>query len=179
MDIVEALRTRRSSKGFSAAPVSPETLLGLVDVARYSPSGANRNPWRFVLVTRREALDRLSQAHPHCRWLASAQAAIALVVDPDATQYWLEDCCVAAYSIWLAATAHGLGVAWAAMYQGGSARESQRRQAFVRGVLSIPDRLNVPVVLGVGYPRAAPPPRKRPALEEVVSWERYSLGQAQ
>ena len=175
MDVIEALRTRRSTKGFSPTPVTPDALLELVDVARHSPSGANKNAWRFVIVTQRAALDRLSQAHPHCRWLATAQAGIALVVDPAATRYWLEDCCVAAYSIWLAAVGRGLGVAWAAMYQAGDPQESQRRQAHVREVLSIPEGLNVPVVMGVGYPQAVPPARKRPALEEIVCWEQYTL----
>lgn len=179
MELLEALRTRRSTKGFSSAPVSREALLELVDVARHSPSGGNKNAWRFVITTERAKLDALSTTHPHCRWLASAQSAIALVVGPDATQYWLEDCCVAAYSMWLAAMARGLGVAWAAMYQSRDVQESQRRQSLVREVLSIPERLNVPMVLGVGHPQALPPSRKRPALEEIVCWEQYSLDGAQ
>lgn len=176
MDVNEALRTRRSIKNFSATPVPREVLLELVDVASYSPSGVNKNPWRFVIITERNTLDHLSQTHPHCRWLALAQAGIALVVDPASTRYWLEDCCIAAYSMWLAATARGLGVAWGAMYQSDDATESERRQRLVREVLSIPDRIQVPMVMGVGYPQASPPERKRPDLEEIVCWERYAFG---
>ncbi|MBI2917107.1 MAG: nitroreductase family protein [Chloroflexi bacterium] len=176
MDLIEGLRTRRSTKGFSQAPVAREALLELVDIARHSPSGGNKNAWRFVITTDRAKLDRLSTAHPHCRWLATAPAGVAVVVDPAATQYWLEDSCVAAYSVWLAAVGRGLGVAWAAMYQSWDPVESQRRQAFVREVFSIPDNFNAPMVLGVGYPQAVPPTRKRPSLEEVVAWECYADG---
>ena len=153
-----------------------EALLELVDVARRSPSGVNKNPWRFVIITERNTLDNLSQAHPYCHWLSSAQAGIAIVADPASTQYWLEDCCIAAYSIWLAATAQGLGMSWGAMYQSDNAAESERRQGFVRKVLSIPDSMQVPMVLGIGYPQASPPEKKRPDLEEIVCWERYALG---
>ncbi len=176
MDVTEALYTRRSIKNFSTTPVPREALLALVDVARYSPSGNNKNSWRFVLITQREALDRLSQAQPYCRWFSSAQAGIALVTDPGSTRYWLEDCCVAAYSICLAAMVRGLGVAWGAMYQSDNDVESDRRQRLVREILSIPDKLLVPMVMGVGYPQASPPERKRPDLEEIICWERYTLG---
>ena len=63
MDLIEALRTRRSTKSFSTAPVPAQMLSDLVDTASYSPSGANKNPWRFVLITERstEAIGGLAQ----------------------------------------------------------------------------------------------------------------------
>ena len=174
MDVIEALRTRRSTKIFSTRAVSPQTLLELVDIARFSPSGANKNPWRFIIITRRSTLDRLSGTQPHCHWLATAPAGIALMVDSNYTRYWLEDCCVAAYSIWLAAIGKGLGVAWAAVYQSDDAGESERRQKFVREALSVPEGLCIPMVLAIGYPQTAPPERKMPTLEELVHRESYT-----
>lgn len=173
MDALETIRTRRSIKDFAPTPVSKETLLALVDAARYSPSGANKNSWQFVVVTERDALVRLSTAHAHCHWLATAQAAIVILIDPASTRYWLEDCCVAAYSIWLAAAGQALGVAWAAMYQSDDSGESERRQALVRETLTIPGKFNVPIVLGVGYPQKQPPARKMPPLNNIIQWGRY------
>jgi nitroreductase len=175
MDIMEALRTRRSVRNFSDKPVSVQMLSDLVDVARYSPSGANKNPWRFVILTERNILDRLSEVHIHCRWFSSAQAGIAIAVDPASSRYWLEDCSVAAYTICLGAMACGLGAGWAAMYQSDDAAESERRQQLVRELLTIPDTMNVPMVLAIGYPQARSAERKRPALEEISNWERYTL----
>lgn len=91
MDVFEAIRTRRSIKNYLATPVSPETLQTLVDLARLSPSGANKNSWRFVVITQRDTLEYLGQAHPNCKWLSSAQAGIAIIIDPTSTRYWLED----------------------------------------------------------------------------------------
>ncbi|MBI4301533.1 MAG: nitroreductase family protein [Chloroflexi bacterium] len=174
MDLLEGLQTRRSIKGFSSEPLARDTLLELVELARYTPSGGNKNPWQFILVTEKETIERLSQTHPYCRWLASAQWAIAIVVNPNMTRYWLEDCCLAAYTIWLAATARDIGVAWAAMHQSDSAEESEHRQGLVRQLLDIPERYKVPIVLGLGHPEKAPGPRQLVPLEKIIFWESYT-----
>ena len=174
MDAIEAMKTRRSIKDYSGREVSRSDLEALLDAARYSPSGANKNPWRFVIVQDKRTLERLGETHPYCHWLAKASAAIAILADPASTRYWLEDCCLAAYSIWLAATAKGIGIAWSGLYQSDNAAESERRERFVRDALSIPDGLSVPIVLAVGYPSGPPAARKRPDLDEMVHWERYT-----
>ena len=173
--VIEALRTRRSCKDFLDTPVPTETLSELIDIARYSPSGANKNTWHFIIITERQALNRLSEIARTCSWLASAQAAIAVIVDPASTRYWLEDCSVAAYSIWLAAEARGLGVAWAAMHQSDNSEESARRQKCVKEILCLPDELYTPMVLGLGYRKSPPSEKKRPALAEILAWENYPI----
>ncbi len=174
MEVLEAIARRRSTNSYASTPVAQETLLKLIDVSRSAPSGANKNPCRYVLITRRESLDHLGQTARTCQWLTSAQAGIAVVVDPTSSRYWLEDSCVAACVIWLAATDMGLGAAWAAMHLSDDAAESTRRQAIVREVLSIPAELSVPIVLGLGYPAADPRPRTVTELDEIVSWDRYA-----
>lgn len=46
----EVMRTRRSVRAFSSRPVSRETIEWLVRAATTAPSGANKQPWRFVAV---------------------------------------------------------------------------------------------------------------------------------
>jgi len=48
--LYEALRRRRSVRDFSDRPVARETIEGLVRCAHTAPSGANKQPWRFVCV---------------------------------------------------------------------------------------------------------------------------------
>ena len=171
--VIDALIVRRSCKDYLPTPVSRETLTELIDIARYSPTGANKNAWRFVAVTNRQILNSLGQIARTCSWLASAQAAIVPIVDPAATRYWLEDSSVAAYQIWLAAEARGLGAAWAAMYQSDNTEESNRRQGIVRGLLNIPANYNVPMIMAIGYRKSPPADKKRPELEEVIAWETF------
>ena len=49
-DLHARLRTRRSTRAFSKRPVSRETIEHLVRCATTAPSGANKQPWRFVCV---------------------------------------------------------------------------------------------------------------------------------
>jgi len=47
---LEVMRRRRSVREFSDRPVSRATIEALVRAAASAPSGANRQPWRFVCV---------------------------------------------------------------------------------------------------------------------------------
>lgn len=47
----DAMRSRRSVRAFSARPVSRETIEWIVRAAATAPSGANKQPWRFVAVS--------------------------------------------------------------------------------------------------------------------------------
>lgn len=46
----ETMRTRRSVRMFSPRPVSRETIEWIVRAAGTAPSGANKQPWRFICV---------------------------------------------------------------------------------------------------------------------------------
>jgi len=50
-NLLELMRRRRSVRHFSPDPVPVEVLRDLGAVAAQAPSGANRQPWRFVIVT--------------------------------------------------------------------------------------------------------------------------------
>lgn len=47
---LEVMRQRRSVRFFSDRPVSEETIRNLIAAAGTSPSGANKQPWRFVAI---------------------------------------------------------------------------------------------------------------------------------
>ena len=51
MEMVDAIRERRSIRVFLPDPVPCETLGRLFDVARWAPSGSNRQPWRVSVVS--------------------------------------------------------------------------------------------------------------------------------
>ena len=46
MNVSEALRTRISVRAFLDKPVSEEDVRALLEIAKYSPSGGNLQPWR-------------------------------------------------------------------------------------------------------------------------------------
>ncbi len=174
MDALAAIHNRRSIKQFALEPVPRATLQKLLEAAYDAPSGASNYPCRFVVITEREALDRLGETHPFCGWLKTAQAAVVVVADSAKSRYWLEDCCVAAQNIWIAATALGLGAAWSAVFLSDNPDETAKREGHVRGTVGIPDTLRAPIVLGLGVPDYQVSERsKRPPLAEIGHWEKY------
>jgi len=50
-DFFELCNRRRSVRQFSPKPVSRELLESLIRTAGTAPSGANKQPWRFIIVT--------------------------------------------------------------------------------------------------------------------------------
>jgi nitroreductase len=60
MDLIEAMKERRSTRGFLAKPVERETLEKLLGLAIQAPSAINLQPWEFVVVSGEEK-QRLSR----------------------------------------------------------------------------------------------------------------------
>ncbi len=58
----ERLQTRRSIRAFSDRPVAVETIRSLVRCATTAPSGANKQPWRFVAVSNPDVKRRIREA---------------------------------------------------------------------------------------------------------------------
>ncbi|HUV58078.1 MAG TPA: nitroreductase family protein [Acidimicrobiales bacterium] len=50
MDLTDALRTTGSVRDFTDQPVDDKVLFALLDVARFAPSGGNRQSWRVIVV---------------------------------------------------------------------------------------------------------------------------------
>ncbi len=49
-NLLNALKTRRSVRDFSSRPVSEEIIHNCIKTAVYAPSGANKQPWHFMIV---------------------------------------------------------------------------------------------------------------------------------
>lgn len=48
--IIHFMRSRRSIRNYKSEPLAHETLAALIDVARYAPSGHNRQPVRWTVI---------------------------------------------------------------------------------------------------------------------------------
>ncbi|MBI5477905.1 MAG: nitroreductase family protein, partial [Deltaproteobacteria bacterium] len=59
VELSRVIAARRSLRAYSDRPVEPQKLERLLEAARWAPSAGNRQPWRFVVVSR-EAPTRLA-----------------------------------------------------------------------------------------------------------------------
>jgi nitroreductase len=61
MDAIECIRTRMSIRKFKPDPVPQETLISVIDAAKWSPSYKNSQPWETVIISggKKEELTKL------------------------------------------------------------------------------------------------------------------------
>ncbi|MBI4186300.1 MAG: nitroreductase [Chloroflexi bacterium] len=62
MDVIEAIKLRKSIRGFKPAPVSKEALSRILDTAVRSPSTMNMQPWEFTVIAG-EVLEKVRRAN--------------------------------------------------------------------------------------------------------------------
>jgi len=163
----ELAAARRTHKEFGAEPVDPDTLLDLLEVARYAPNHHLTQPWRFRVLGP-EALGRLkgcageSEAKKLDRapTLVVASAALTgeLVTDEE------EVCATAAaiVLVLLAATERGLASYWRTP---ACLRTMRGREA-----VGIGRGERVLGLLHFGPPARAPAPRERDPAEAYVEF---------
>jgi nitroreductase len=51
MDVLEAMRGRKSTRAYLDKPVARATIESMLDAARWAPSGVNCQPWQVAVVT--------------------------------------------------------------------------------------------------------------------------------
>jgi nitroreductase len=162
MDIVTAMRKRRSIRRYKDKPVDQETLLDILEMARIAPSGANRQPWKLVVVmepARRKDLVPLCKNQKFVEDCAAFVAGIA-----DVSQRWSHvDLAIAMDHLSLAALDKGLGTCWIGAFD----------QEGLGSFLDVPTGMEVAVCMTIGYPNEVPDTRTRKSLGELVEWERF------
>lgn len=168
MDVMSAIKERRSIRKYSNKLVEDEKLQNILEAARLSPSADNNQGWKFVVIkdsqTRRKLVETTGQA-----WLASAPIIIACcgtnpaTVMPNGQPKYSIDLSIATSFMMLEATNQGLGTCWLGGYD----------ESAVKKALDIPDEVRVVSMLSLGYPDENPAPRPRKELNKIISYERY------
>ncbi len=161
MDTLETIRRRRSVRSYTGGPIPKEDIETIIDAGRLAPTGYNRQPWDFIVVTDSDTIAALSVA---ASWMGKAAAVIAVVVDPTTT-FWLQDSSAAVTSMLLAATALGYGSCW---LEG----NTQRHEAAFKARLNVPDDKRLTTLIPIGVPTEWPTRDKR-LLDDVIHWESY------
>ncbi len=174
-EVIESMRTVRQTRQFTDQAVSDEDTRALLQVARWTGSSRNDQPWHFIAITEPAQMQAISEARPPIGWVAGAPLGIAIVLNGDAETSEAYDEGRVTERILVAARALGLagGVAWF----GGPDEQAKARQT-----LGVPDGRTARAVVAIGYAQPPVPAPARPSpvaggrrpFDEVVSWN--SLG---
>ena len=193
MDLFEAIRLRRAVRQYRPDPVRREQIHAVLDAANQAPSGMNRQPWEFLVVTgekirtmgtsyRSTLTDYLKnwENSPMRDFITredfinfagtygGAPVVIVVLVKTDPIPNFrkadLESASAAMENLLLAATALGLGTCWMT----GPLRDEEN----LRRILAIPADREIVAITPLGYPEKIPraPPRIDPTLGQKVRW---------
>ena len=171
MDVLDAIRLKRSVRQFAPKPLPDETMRAILNAGRRAQSSKNTQPWQFVAVTDKDILRQLSQTGDFASHLAGAALGVVIVTpdEPERQDWLMFDVGQAASYMQLAAWDLGVGSVIATIYHPDQAQ----------AILGIPAGYRCDVALSFGYPADASiltaPPRSggRKPLDEMIHHDRW------
>ncbi|MEM3627853.1 MAG: nitroreductase family protein [Candidatus Bathyarchaeia archaeon] len=173
VEVLEAIKGRRSIRAFKSQDIAEETVNKLIEAACWAPSAGNIQPWEFIIVRNSEIKQKLVEAALGQEFIAEAPVVIVVCANEERsargyglrgkTLYCIQDTAAAIQNIHLTAYSLGLGTCWI-----GAFREEEARKA-----LKIPNGVRPVAIIPVGYPDEFPqPPRRRP-MQQAVHYETW------
>jgi nitroreductase len=176
MNVIEAIRTRRSVREYRPDAVPGDVLDRMIEALRVAPSACNYQPWGFIFVTQPDLREQLARACHGQSFIAEAPVVVVGCGFPLAAyarmgETWSSveiDVAIAIDHLTLAAAAEGLGTCWIGSYN----------ETAVKRLLGIPARVKVVALTPLGYParegllRPVTSGERKPTTE-VISFERF------
>jgi nitroreductase len=175
MDLLKAIQERRSVRKYKDTPVPDEIIREILETARRSPSWANTQVWRFIVVKdqkiKEQLRDALSPTNPARQAFVDAPVIICVAAQrgrsgfsrgeaaTDKGDWFMFDCGIAMEHIVLAAWNFGLGTVHVGSFDAKKTDE----------ILHIPEGHNIVEMTPLGYfddPTTKQTPRK--PLSEIV-----------
>lgn len=161
--MLEAIRSRRSIRKFTPEPVDEKTLLEIVEMGAWAPSGLNNQPWRFVPVRDLETREGLSRCTRYSHILLGAPACIAVFLDNGESYDRVKDiqavgACI--QNMLLAIHCKGLGGVWLG--------EILRNRQTVERLLGVPESWELMAVVALGHPAEGRLEGHRKPLRDLI-----------
>jgi nitroreductase len=170
MEVFSTIEKRRSIRSYENIPVEKNNLHRILEAGRLAPSAANRQPWRFIVVTDKKVKEKMRAAYDE-DWFVSAPVIIIGCAVPeegwirmDGQEYWMVDVAIAMQNMILTATELGLGSCWVADFD----------EKAVRKVLKLPSNIRVVAMTPLGHPIYEKRTEKsRKPLTEIIHNEQW------
>lgn len=171
MDVIEAIKSRRSVREFTDGVLSDLLLEEIIDAARWAPSGLNNQAWRFIVVRDAGTKEKLSGLTHYGSIIKNAPVLIAVFLDKNEMYDHTKDvqsigACI--QNMLLAIHSMGLGSVWLG--------EILNKKEGVNSVLGAPNPFELMAVIALGHPVRKKRVSERKELLSLVFRERFGLG---
>jgi len=171
MEYFDLIRNRESVRDYNTdKKVKKAILVKIANAGRLAPSAANRQPWKFLIISSKKMLQKVRPSY-HREWFK--QAPHILVVIGDKSKSWVRktdnynfvetDLAIAMDHIILAAEAEGVGTCWISAFN----------NELLRKALQLTDNEVVYSITPLGYPNEGYQKKGekiRKTIDEVVEF---------
>ena len=188
MEFDELLKKRRSVRNYQDRTVPVEIIREMIIESTIAPSAGNEQPWRFIVVSDKEVLKRISDeskgsllnriaANPNdyarkYKGMLQNEAfnifynapCLIMILGPSQLKNLYVDCALAACYFMMAATSRGLGTCWVNF-------ATEIHDPGIRDELGMPDDCTIVAPIILGYPEKIPPipKRREPEILRIVA----------
>lgn len=183
MDVMEAIKSRRSVRKYTTDPISDSDIETVLDAARWAPSWANTQCVRWIVVrdpdTKSSLADILSPRNPATDAVRTVPVVLVACAQTgragfkrgeamtDKGDYWyMFDVASASQSLMLAAIELGLATVHVGTFD---ARKAE-------GILGVSEGVRIVELIPLGHPAEQLEGPGRKELGEIVFHERYGQG---
>lgn len=201
LSLLELVKKRRSTHKFKPEPIPDEYVNQIIEVARWAPSGANSQPWEFIIVKKpelrgkiigfiseqnklRHKTELVREPRLRFKWAPGgyARAPVFIILAGDTRTkevYPLDSTIRRGLLIFTSSLANAfLYMNLAATTLGLGAEWVSRItdpyvQSFTKELLGVPKELEFYDMMALGYPDTEPKPRVVRAREEMVHFDHY------
>ncbi len=170
---LEEIRKVRQVRQYINGDVSDDQLHTILEIARWTGSSRNTQPWRLVVIRDAAVLAELASLRENITWVADAALAIGLVSPGQSPAHEAYDEGRVTERIMIAARLLGLGAGTAWFGE-------PEREAKAKALLQVPAEKTLRSVVAIGPyqtskdPRPTGPKPGRLTLDELVKWDTYS-----
>ena len=169
---LESIRRVSQIRQYSSEAVPDDVIDQLLELARWTGSAKNSQPWRFIVVRDKDRLQKIAGLRPSIGWLAAAPLGIAIVLEGADAMFGAYDEGRLTERLMTGATmlGYGGGTAWF----GGPTQDAEAKR-----ILGIPNAMTARQIVMIGRPtsvkdpRPSGPMRGRKPISELVSYDKW------
>jgi nitroreductase len=161
---VDTMISRRSIRKFRTERIPDDKVNIILKAAMFAPSARNTQAWQFIVINKREILDKLAEIHPYGKMLKESTLAVVVAGDKDLESnegYLAINCSAATQNLLLAVHAEGLGAVWLGLYP----REERIRS--ISDLFRLPPSILPVNLIAIGYPDELKPKPERFFQEKI------------
>jgi nitroreductase len=181
VDILEAIKKRRTIRTYKITPVSEDVLNVILEAGRLAPSWGNTQTWRWVVIKDQNMKTRIAEEalRPGNRGTEAVKTASVVIAacaeqnkagfregqpSTNKGEYWyMFDAALALENMVLVAESFGLGT----LFIGGMNANK------VEDLLGVPKGYVCVILMVLGYPDEEPEARPRKEMTELVYREKF------